>query len=105
MTDELPSLATFCKAAELLNFTAAADALCLTQAAVSQRIRALEQEAGVPLFDRHAGRVHLTDAGRRLYDYAQRILALHEEARQALGQPPPPLAGELHLAASTVPAE
>src|SRR6266478_6144517 len=82
---EIPHLETFCKAAELLNFTAAAEVLCLTQAAVSQRIKALEEDLGTPLFDRHAGRVTLTTSGRRLYDYAQRILALHREARQELG--------------------
>jgi DNA-binding transcriptional LysR family regulator len=102
---ELPHLETFCKAAELLNFTAAADALCLTQAAVSQRIRALEQDAGSALFDRHAGRVTLTPAGQQLYDYARRILDLHRDARRALGQAAPELTGDLHLAASTVPAE
>lgn len=102
---EIPHLETFCQAAELLNFTAAADALCLTQAAVSQRIRALETELEVPLFERHAGRVTLTDAGRQLHDYARRILTLHREARQQLGAAGAGLSGELRLAASTVPAE
>jgi LysR family transcriptional regulator, low CO2-responsive transcriptional regulator len=60
---------------------------------------------GAALFERHAGRVLLTPAGRCLYDYAQRILALHQEARRELGQAVPELVGELRLAASTVPAE
>jgi DNA-binding transcriptional LysR family regulator len=102
---EIPHLETFSKAAELLNFTAAADELCMTQAAVSQRIKALEDELGILLFDRHAGRVTLTDAGRSLYDYAQRILALHDEARRRLGEARQGLSGELRLAASTVPGE
>src|SRR5262249_14557902 len=102
---ELPHLETFCKAAELLSFTSAADALCLTQPAVSQRIRALEQDIGVPVFTRNAGRVALTTAGKRLYQYAQEILSLHQKARQALGETARELSGELHLAASTVPAE
>jgi DNA-binding transcriptional LysR family regulator len=101
----LPHLETFCKAAELQNFTAAADALCLTQAAVSQRIRALEQDTGAALFQRQAGRVHLTPAGQTLYDYARRILALHCEARAALGQVAADLCDELRLAASSVPGE
>src|SRR5207248_1054388 len=74
MADEqLPHLETFARAAELCSFTAAAKVLGLTQAAVSQRIHALEQELGVPLSTRQGGRVLLTDAGRRLHEYAQRI--------------------------------
>jgi DNA-binding transcriptional LysR family regulator len=106
MSDErLPHLETFARAAELSSFTAAARTLRLTQAAVSQRIQALEQVLGVSLFDRRAGRVVLTEAGRRLYAYAERILALHREARQEVTGYQVPLTGELALAASTVPSE
>jgi LysR family transcriptional regulator, low CO2-responsive transcriptional regulator len=103
--DQLPYLETFALAAERNSFTAAARALRLTQAAVSQRIGALEQVLGVVLFDRRAGRVLLTEAGRRLYDYAQRILSLHREAREQLTGRKTPLTGELALAASSVPGE
>jgi DNA-binding transcriptional LysR family regulator len=89
----------------LLNFTAAADELHLTQAAVSQRIKTLEHDVGQSLFERQGGRVYLSEAGRRLYDFAQKILLLHRAARSALGQPPEEVAGDLLLAASTVPAE
>lgn len=102
---EIPHLETFCKAAELLNFTGAADDLGLTQAAVSQRIKVLETDVGLSLFERQGGRVYLSEAGRRLYDYAQKILALHRQARKSLGQPPEDVAGTLEIAASTVPAE
>jgi DNA-binding transcriptional LysR family regulator len=103
--DQLPHLETFAKAAELGGFTAAARALGLTQAAVSQRVGALEQALGVPLFSRQGGRVLLTEAGRRLYPYAQRILALHREARQEVTGHRAPLVGDLSLAASSVPGE
>jgi LysR family transcriptional regulator, low CO2-responsive transcriptional regulator len=103
--DQLPHLETFAEAAESGSFTAAARALGLTQAAVSQRIQALEQLLGVPLFERHGGRVLLTEAGRRLHEYAQRILALHREALQELTGKRAPLTGELSLAASSVPGE
>ncbi len=103
--EQLPHLATFARAAELSSFTAAAKELGLTQAAVSQRIHALEQEVGVPLFTRQGGRVLLTEAGRRLHGYAQRILDLHREAREAVSGKPAPLTGELSLAASSVPGE
>jgi LysR family transcriptional regulator, low CO2-responsive transcriptional regulator len=103
--ERLPHLETFAKAAETGSFTAAARALSLTQAAVSQRVQALEKTLGATLFDRTAGHIALTDAGRRLYEYAQRILALHEEAVAALTGRKTPLTGELLLAASSVPGE
>ncbi len=102
---QLPNLETFAKAAELSSFTAAGRALGLTQAAVSQRIAALEQDLGVTLFRRQGGRVLLTDAGRRLHSFAQRILDLHRQAREEVSGQPVPLTGELSLAASSVPGE
>ncbi len=102
---QLPHLETFAKAAELGSFTAAARALRLTQAAVSQRIQALEKVLGKPLFHRRGGRVVVTEAGRRLYDYAQRILDLHREARRQVSGQKSPVAGELTLAASSIPGE
>jgi DNA-binding transcriptional LysR family regulator len=102
---QLPHLETFAEAAERSSFTAAARALGLSQAAVSQRVQALEQALGVPLFQRRAGRVLLTDAGRRLHGYARHILELHHEARAAVGGRPAPPSGELSLAASSVPGE
>jgi DNA-binding transcriptional LysR family regulator len=101
----LPHLETFAVAAEHGSFTAAAAVLGLTQGAVSQRIHALEQELGTSLFQRHGGRAQLTEAGQRLYPFAQRILALHEEARGEVTGCKPVVAGELFLAASSVPGE
>ena len=103
--DQLPYLDTFAEAAERSSFTAAARALDLTQAAVSQRVQALEQALGVPLFERRGGRVLLTEAGRRLHTYARHILDLHREARQEVTGRRAPLAGELSLAASSIPGE
>lgn len=57
----------FLAVAELLNFRAAADALSLTQSAVSRQIQTLENEIGMPLFRRHTRSVELTDAGAQLY--------------------------------------
>ena len=103
--EQLPYLDTFTKAAELNSFTAAARALGLTQAAVSQRIQALEQALKEPLFHRQGGHVLLTDAGHRLYAFAERILALHREAIQDITGRAAPLIGEVTLAASSVPGE
>jgi DNA-binding transcriptional LysR family regulator len=103
--DQLPHLETFARAAELSCFTGAARALGLTQAAVSQRIQALEGVLGVALFQRRAGRVSLTPAGQRLYPFAEQILGLHREAVEAVTGHKVPLTGELSLAASSVPGE
>ena len=102
---QLPYLETFSKAAELSSFTGAAKALRLTQASVSQRVQALEKALGTPLFKRQGGRVLLTDAGQKLYDYAQRILDLHRQARQLITGHDAPAGGELSLAASSIPGE
>jgi DNA-binding transcriptional LysR family regulator len=102
---QLPYLETFSKAAELSSFTGAAKALHLTQASVSQRVQALEKTLGKPLFKRQGGRVLLTEAGQRLYEYAQRILDLHRQARCEITGHDAPLGGELSLAASSIPGE
>jgi DNA-binding transcriptional LysR family regulator len=101
----LPHLDTFAAAAESESFTAAAKVLGLTQAAVSQRVQALERALGKSLFDRKGGRVALTEAGRRLYDYARRILDLHHEAQQAITGREAPVVGELLIGASSIPGE
>src|SRR4051794_25891567 len=103
--EQLPHLETFAKAAELNSFTAAARALGLTQAAVSQRIQTLEKAVKGPLFQRQGGHVLLTESGHRLYGYAQRILELHREALREISGRETPLTGELGLAASSVPGE
>jgi DNA-binding transcriptional LysR family regulator len=104
-TDQLPHLETFAEAAERGGFTAAARALGLTQSAVSQRIQQLEKSVGAPLFRRAGGRVALTEAGRRLHGYARQIIGLHAEARSAVTGAPGAAAGELTLAASSVPGQ
>ena len=62
----LSAIRVFEAAARHEHFTAAADELGMTQAAVSYQIRALEDRVGIKLFERSKGRVKLTDAGRRL---------------------------------------
>lgn len=102
---QLPHLETFSKAAELSSFTGAAKSLRLTQASVSQRVQALEKTLGTSLFRRRGGRVLLTEAGRKLYAYAQRILDLHRQARREITGHDAPAGGELVLAASSIPGE
>jgi DNA-binding transcriptional LysR family regulator len=102
---QLPYLETFSKAAELSSFTGAAKALRLTQASVSQRVQALERMLAKPLFQRQGGRVLLTEAGQKLYDYAQRILDLHRQARREITGHDLSVGGDLALAASSIPGE
>jgi DNA-binding transcriptional LysR family regulator len=102
---ELPHLSTFVRAAEQGSFTAAASQLGITQAAVSQRIAMLEKELRASLFNRQSGKIALTEAGQRVYDYACQILDLHRQARMSLGGALPPVSGELPIAASSVPGE
>ncbi len=102
---QLPYLETFSKAAELSSFTGTAKAMRLTQASVSQRMQTLEKALDTPLFKRQGGRVLLTEGGQKLYEYAQRILDLHREARRNVTGHESPIRGDLSLAASSVPGE
>ena len=68
------------------SFSKAADAVGRTQPAVSIAIRRLEEEVGAPLFDRSQKTPTLTEAGQRIQDYAQRILALRDQARGAVAE-------------------
>ncbi|MFQ3648993.1 MAG: LysR substrate-binding domain-containing protein [Gemmataceae bacterium] len=107
MAAPLPHLDTFIMAAELGSFTQTARKINppVTQAAISQRIAALEQDLGLKLFDRVHGRVELTAAGRRLHEIALQIQALHDQARREIAQQVEGLRGDLSIAASSIPGE
>ena len=62
----------------------AARALHRSQPAISRRIALLEQELGVPLFERAAGRTRLSDAGRVMVPYAERAVAAAQDAENAV---------------------
>jgi LysR family transcriptional regulator, transcriptional activator of the cysJI operon len=97
-------LAAFCEVVERRSFSEAAARLGVTQPAVSQQVRALEQRLGTQLLDRSGRRVEPTDAGLRLYRGAQRMLALEEQLLDELAEPDAPLRGTLEIGASTGPA-
>ena len=65
------------KVVETGNYTRAAKALSLTQPAVSQHIHALEAELGVRLFERINNELPVTNEGRVVVEYAQRMLSLY----------------------------
>ena len=83
---DLRRLEIFVKVAELGSFSRAAQALSLTQPTVSEHVRALEDELGVQLLDRLGRGAATTRAGHLLLGYAQRMLTLSREARQAIDQ-------------------
>lgn len=100
---DIHRLEVFCKVLELQSFTKAADAVCLTQPTVSEHIRALEETLGERLVDRLGREVLPTPAGKILYRYAKDIIALRNEAVQALEKHKGNLSGNLLIGASTIP--
>jgi DNA-binding transcriptional LysR family regulator len=102
---DLRRLEVFAKVAELGSFSRAADALFLTQPTISEHIRALEVEVGLPLLDRLGRGATPTPAGRVLLDYARRMLKLAVEARQAIDQFQGRMSGTLMVGGSTIPGE
>lgn len=70
--------------ARLLNFTKAAEELCITQSALSRSIQAIEKEANVKLFDRDRSGVHLTVVGRDFIKRATRLLLDAEDLERSL---------------------
>ncbi|HEY8548615.1 MAG TPA: LysR substrate-binding domain-containing protein [Vicinamibacterales bacterium] len=81
---DLAELQVFLTVASERSFSRAAARLHRTQPAVSQAIRRLEEDLGERLFDRSAKDGKLTEAGRVLLDYAQRLMRLAEEADSAI---------------------
>jgi hypothetical protein len=66
--------------AQHLIFSRAAEELLLTPPAITQQIKALEDEFGVPLFDRGGGHIALTAGGKALMPFAERMKELSDEA-------------------------
>jgi LysR family transcriptional regulator, transcriptional activator of the cysJI operon len=93
-------LKVFRAVADHLNFSRAAEELLLTQPAVTQQIKALEDEYGVPLFDRTGGRITLTPHGQALLPFAHRMKELSEEAHIAVVGAAGKLGGKLAVGAS-----
>jgi DNA-binding transcriptional LysR family regulator len=97
-------LAAFCAVVERKSFSQAAERLGVTQPAVSLQIRSLEDRLGQQLLDRSGRRVEPTEAGRRLYRSAQRLLAQERQLLEEIaGEAEGPLRGQLAMGASTGP--
>jgi DNA-binding transcriptional LysR family regulator len=98
-------LKVFRTVAEKLSFREAAEALLLTQPAVTLQIKALEEELAIRLFDRSGSRIVLTEAGRRLLKHANKLASLAKEADRDLAELRGVESGTLHIGASTTIAQ
>ncbi|MBB3265738.1 DNA-binding transcriptional LysR family regulator [Azospirillum sp. OGB3] len=85
---DLGLLRTFVSVVDAGGFTRAGERVHKTQSTVSQQIRRLEEQVGLPLLDRNSRAVALTDDGERLLGYARRLLALNDEANAVLSGRP-----------------
>jgi len=81
---DLTALRVFLAVAEERSFSRAAAKVHRTQPAVSQAVRRIERDLGEELFDRSSKTGTLTDAGRVLQNYGQRLVRLAEEAESAI---------------------
>jgi len=97
---DLAELEVFLTVTREGRFSRAAEKMHRTQSAVSQTIRKLEVELGEPLFDRSSREGALTDAGRVLQEYAERLLNLRTGAHDALKELREVQRGQLVIAAN-----
>ena len=100
MSVKLEYYRVFRTVAEMGSISAAADALYISQSAVSQSIRQLEDQLGVRLFSRSPRGVSLTGEGKQLLEYVDRGLSLIESGEEKLQQVRELAAGELTIGAS-----
>lgn len=83
---ELRQLEYFRAVCEEMHFTRAAEKLNIAQPTLSQQVKALEGEVGIPLFDRIGKKIALTEAGRILLKHSQQIFYELEQAKAAIGE-------------------
>ncbi len=98
-------LQVFHTVARLLSFTKAAEHLHMTQPAVTFQIRQLEEHFNTRLFDRTHNRISLTEAGRKVYEYADQIFVLYGEMEEVIREMTGGIRGALTIGASTTIAE
>ncbi|PIQ83461.1 MAG: LysR family transcriptional regulator [Candidatus Omnitrophica bacterium CG11_big_fil_rev_8_21_14_0_20_63_9] len=94
------SLQIFYDLVDTRSFTETGRRNFMTQSAVSQHLKALEEKLGHPLIDRRNRQVGLTRAGRMVYVAAREILHRYAQLEAALKKPPREVAGSLRVAAT-----
>jgi LysR family transcriptional regulator, transcriptional activator of the cysJI operon len=98
-------LKVFHAVAKLLSFTKAAEALHMTQPAVTFQVRQLEEYFNTRLFDRTHNKVNLTPAGSKVYEFADRIFDLYDEMENSVRELTGEISGALTIGTSTTIAE
>lgn len=98
---DLMRLQTFILAAEHLSFSEAAKRLHLTQPTVSHHIKVLEKDLGTELFDRSSSTLRLTEGGRLLLPWAQKLVHQALEVRDLMNSLDDKIVGQLRIACST----
>jgi len=98
-------LKVFHTVAKLLSFTKAAEALHMTQPAVTFQVRQIEEYFNTRLFDRTHNKVNLTPAGERVSEFAERIFDLYSEMENTVRDLTGEISGALTIGASTTIAE
>jgi len=101
---DLWRLQIFCRVVELRSFSRAAKAVYLSQPTVSSHIKDLENHFDCKLVDRLGREVIPTKTGSLLYGYATKIIALKQEAENALAEFQGKIKGRLTIGGSTIPA-
>src|SRR3990172_7887805 len=94
---ELHQLQCFIVVLEEGGFKRATARLGITQPALSYQIKQLEEELGVQLFHRRAGGITPTEAGRLLFQHAQRVSAAVRQAQRAIKELSEGTAGEIRV--------
>jgi len=102
---DMKQLEVFATVVETNSFSKAAAQLQLTQPTVSTHIAALERELQLKLIVRTTKEMYPTDAGKLLYDYAKKMLAMREEALESIRSFREEMRGTVSITASTVPGQ
>jgi len=100
---DVRGLEVFLSVAKHLNYTRAGEKVNLSQPSVSVRIRQLENELGVKLFEQLGKKVALTEAGLLLVSHARRVITAIEDAQHAIDELQGLERGRLRIGASTTP--
>ena len=93
-------LQVFHTVAKLLSFTKAADVLKMTQPAVTFQIRQLEDEYNIRLFDRLHNKITLTDAGKLMFSFSEKIFDMYSEMENSVKNRTNNVTGALKIAAT-----
>jgi len=101
----IKQIRTFVTVADYKSFTNAAEAMFMTQPAVSSQIKTLEETLGLSLIERNDKRVQLTEAGKLFYREAKEILAVYDRAVESMDEFKGLKKGRLSIGASTIPGE